>query len=793
MFFIPARLFNRQFFEALSRLLIRHTGLYVALAVLLSIAAYQGLTRLTIDSNYIAFLPDSFPGVQNLKKVIEKTGGFGNFMLILEGGTPEARRTYAEAFALKARMLPWVDYAEFNKEWEKTEQSRLLFLNDADLVEIRDRLDHHISFKKNPLTYSFMDEGEGGPAAFSLGDLERQYAQTSFGSPYFEDPKELYTLAIIWPKGSMTDMKFSRAAYKDLTNLIEEFSPRGVHQDIKANIGGEMRNKIDEYDSLLKSVASSSSLTLGVIALLLFVFYRRIGAVFYTLLPMLMGSLWCAGLAFLLVGSLNLLTLFLVCILFGIGIDYGIFMFSRYLHERRNGLDIEQAIAVVLSEAGKTVMLAAWTTALAFATLCFTDFRGFYEFGLLASVSIIILFFTFFIYSPIIWILAERAGFLHPDRDKKIVLIPAVPLRPRILLFFGVLSAVGLFYMTRIDFEYDYANLRSRISSYWRLNTIIHAVFPLSKTPAVVITDSMEEADAVVSVVREKIPQSRTIDTVKSLSDFTPQKIDQKRQTLAEIKNLILANQKYLSQEDQSKIDDLLPLLSPPPLHIEDLSPALVRQFSGLKDVPGHLVFIYDKVRLSDSRNAREYADDIRAIKTGSKTYYPAEGSMIFADTLDLMKKESLLAFLFMIGVVALNLFWDFKSVKKAVIVFSPLIVGLVLMLGIMGLTGLKLNIFNLIIFPILIGMGDDASLLLYHRVALRPGDESFAKAFREAGTPILLAGLTTMVGFGSLIAADHQGLDSLGSLALIGITCNLVACLFFFPTLLYWLERRKG
>jgi hypothetical protein len=55
----------------------------------------------------------------------------------------------------------------------------------------------------------------------------------------------------------------------------------------------------------------------------------------------------------------------------------------------------------------------------------------------------------------------------------------------------------------------------------------------------------------------------------------------------------------------------------------------------------------------------------------------------------------------------------------------------------------------------------------------------------RSTGKGVVLSSLTTMVGFGALMVAQHQGIFSLGLLLTIGIGCNLLASLTVLPAIL--------
>lgn len=782
------KIWNRKNFIRLSYWITHHTHLFIFFAVFLTGLSLYGVSNLKIDSDYMAFLPDSFPGVTSLKRVIEKTGGFGNFMIVLEGATPEIRRHYATQLAPHIEKLTWVDSMEIRKNFEAIEKNKLLFVKLQDLSQIHDRIKRAIAFKKNPMLISLFEEGEKAIDKLDFSDIERKYQKTGFGTDYFEDPNLKYTIAIVWPKGSMTQMDFVRQTYRDLQSVLDHTAAINFHPQLKATIGGEFRNKVDEYLSLKKDVVSSAILTFMGIFLVTYLFFRRKRAVASILVPLLLGTVWTMGLAWLVVGRLNLLTVFLVAMLLGLGLDYGIYFYSRYIEERKKA-KVDIAITEVLFHTGRSSLSSAAPIALSFFLLMLTDFKGFQEFGLLAGLGIIIIFCTFFIYSPVIWVLSDRPqGDVYSPPD----LLTKAYTSKFILMGFILLAGIGCWGILHMHFERDYGKLRSKKNTYWETASKIHEVFPLSKTPAVVITDTLEEAAGVAEEVFRRSEKTDTIDTVKSILDFLPDQIEQKKEVLQRIESLILKNKNYLAKEDKERLDDFLPYLRPEYTSLDHLPVGLLRQFTGLPDSKGYMVFIYDKVRLSDATLAKKYADDIRAIQVGNKTFYPAEGSLLFAEALDQMINQSAQAFGLMIVAIYLLLIWDFRSPLVAGKVLLPVLISVLVTFGILYFMGIKINLFNLVIFPILLGVGIDGSIHIYHRLegSSRPDLDN---AVACMATALTITTINNIIGFGSTIISDHRGLSSLGWVATIGILVHLVTTLIFFPNFLYHIRKKNG
>jgi hypothetical protein len=96
----------------------------------------------------------------------------------------------------------------------------------------------------------------------------------------------------------------------------------------------------------------------------------------------------------------------------------------------------------------------------------------------------------------------------------------------------------------------------------------------------------------------------------------------------------------------------------------------------------------------------------------------------------------------------------------------------------------LQLNMANLIVLPLFLGIAVDNGIHVVHRMLEAPQDATSPLA-HSTGKAVVLTSLTTMVGFGSLMVAQHFGVFSLGALAALAVGCSLVATLIVLPLLL--------
>ena len=128
--------------------------------------------------------------------------------------------------------------------------------------------------------------------------------------------------------------------------------------------------------------------------------------------------------------------------------------------------------------------------------------------------------------------------------------------------------------------------------------------------------------------------------------------------------------------------------------------------------------------------------------------------------------------------------FVHFRRLKPTCLALLPLGVAALWMIPCMALFGVQMNIANLIVIPLFMGMAFDNGIHLVDR-ALEPPRAASERATQSTGKAVVLATLTTIAGFGSLMVARHAGIFSFGLLVALSVTCNLVAAFTILPLLL--------
>lgn len=132
----------------------------------------------------------------------------------------------------------------------------------------------------------------------------------------------------------------------------------------------------------------------------------------------------------------------------------------------------------------------------------------------------------------------------------------------------------------------------------------------------------------------------------------------------------------------------------------------------------------------------------------------------------------------------------DPAGVVDTISAIIPPAIGMLLMFGILTICGVSLNPANLIILPLLIGIGVDNGVHVLHDFHSKPNE--IYSASPSMVNAITLTQTTSMIGFGSMIISSHRGLHSLGIVLTIGVATCVLMSLVTLPAFLAWISRYR-
>lgn len=146
-------------------------------------------------------------------------------------------------------------------------------------------------------------------------------------------------------------------------------------------------------------------------------------------------------------------------------------------------------------------------------------------------------------------------------------------------------------------------------------------------------------------------------------------------------------------------------------------------------------------------------------------------------------KKACVLASLYALVAVIVLLLLTFRKLSLSGLALVPLTAGTIWTVGIMGLGGIEFNLANSIFMPLIVGAGVEYGVIILHR--WREGRMEPGQLPLSTGKGVILAALTTTVGFGTLMISHHQGIFSLGFVAWAGSLCVLAGAIVLVPAML--------
>ena len=155
---------------------------------------------------------------------------------------------------------------------------------------------------------------------------------------------------------------------------------------------------------------------------------------------------------------------------------------------------------------------------------------------------------------------------------------------------------------------------------------------------------------------------------------------------------------------------------------------------------------------------------------------------------------DAVLAALLGTALVALLLWLDYRRLGDTLLSLLPLAIGIVWMLGVMASLGIDLNFMNVFVTTMIIGIGVDYGVHMLHRHRELRGQDlaTMAAGLAETGRAIVMAAVTTCVGFGSLVLSHYPGIRSIGFVAILGAVSTALVAITLLPAFLV-LERRRG
>jgi len=218
-------------------------------------------------------------------------------------------------------------------------------------------------------------------------------------------------------------------------------------------------------------------------------------------------------------------------------------------------------------------------------------------------------------------------------------------------------------------------------------------------------------------------------------------------------------------------------------LRVEDLPSALRDRFVGIHGK--QLLQVYPRENVWQRGPQEEFVRQVRTIDP-NVTGTPVQ----LLEYTTLLKRSYEEAALYSLIAIAILVFVHFRSIGSVILALLPVAIGSLWLGGMMGWFNIPLNPANIMMLPLIIGIGVTNGIHILNRFAEEQTPSILAKS---TGKAVLVSGLTTIAGFGSLALAKHRGIESLGYVMATGVATCMFAGLTFLPALLNLLMQKRN
>jgi predicted RND superfamily exporter protein len=785
-------------------------------------------------------LPRDSPGLKAFEHQLGRVGGGATLLVVAE--SPDRAENERFVDDLRARLdalvaeqahggPQLVSYVESDAREVRAffERNKWLYADRADLEKAYDTLDFQIAVRSG-LVPDLDDDGAGGgpggggdarkKPALGLDEYRARWKARAaehddFPAGYFETSDGTMIGVRVVSRTTGMGGAGEDVLLRRVKAMVADMRPASYDPRMQVGYAGDIANAAAEKESVVTEAAWATGLAFLAILAGIVWFYRSPWPLPVIGLPALIGVGAAYAFAYFRFGYVNTTGMFLGAIILGNGINYPIVLLSRYREFRARGMSPADARRGAVQNALRAELVGACVAAIAYGSLTVTQFRGFSQFGWIGFVGMLLVWVSMIPCVPALIVLLERVqarlpAWMRepPPRTPSLRPVSRASERwPRLwvgaALVLTAVAALRVPSFLRDPWEYDFDKLGSRGSKQggageW--SNKAEKVFggKMNIAGALMLADAPEQVPA----LREKIlendaadPQGRLISDIATVYDLLPGTVPEQEAKLRVLdgirERLTPAVLEGLPPDERARVEELRPPESLRVLRPADLPVLLRRRFEENDGRIGTVIYVKyrPEVVFSDGRNLMRMARATDNVRLPDGTVVQtASRSTVFAEMIRSMERDGPRATFASLLAVSVVVLVATRNVKGAFAVLASLVMAVCWLVGGAAYLGEKLNYVNFITLPITFGIGCEYPFNVYDRARLLGGDVT--GAVERVGGAVALCSYTTVVGYGSMLFADFQALQSFGRLAVSGELACLTGALLVLPSMLHLMKR---
>lgn len=803
--------------------------LFFLLTLILLPFAICGIFKLYLETDVFKLMPEKNKIFEGFKKSVKYFGGIDNIIIFMQISDLENLEDYLlftedlskDLSEIEAGMEVLCHPPDPKPYFEFFLKNLLVLSNDEEWKEFLRNIDRgkiektlmetklELSSVLDPEIKNFLllDPLKFHRIYWERFNMPIGSFKIDYLSGYFLSEDHLSLLIILKPKGTAQDINYSTQLVLKVENVIKNKVSKWEYQcsPPEIEVGGGFKIAVEDAKIIKNDVFFQIITSLILVLFLYYLSFRNFKTVFFPLVILGLGMVFTFGFAGWFLKELNVSSSAFAALIVGLGIDFVILIYSRFLEERKETDDYSKIFYCIEKDVYPSIFLGAITTVGTFGVFYFTKLKGLKELGLLTSIGILWVMFFSFTILPILFIFEKKME----KKEKSLYnvflflvnLIIKYSAKKRNLIIFISLIILGLspIFIKKIPFQDNAEALRAKENVGIIVQNKISSKFGKVGYPSITLIEeddlnNLISIDEELSKYLDKLKEKDIVFSHQGISNLLPSLSKQEK------------NLKRVGEVDFKKFkENFLNICNELNLNVE--------AFQSFLD---NVEIAFNKCKVLDWENLTQYQELIKLNSILFKEnqryhsfrsiYFPQgkykrqppkeleefvknypeitlTGVNAMAKELRLLvKKDAFLATTAGTLLVFFILFLSFKNIKKTIHSFIPLIFGISFLLALMGIFEIPFNSMNIFVVLMIIGIGTDYGIHIIHRYDISKGD---LEKLSYTGSAVLFSALTTVAGFGSLILSHFLGLKSIGFIAIFGTLFVLLFTLTLLPAIL--------
>ncbi|MFM2193321.1 MAG: hypothetical protein RLZZ118_2278 [Bacteroidota bacterium] len=600
------------------------------------------------------------------------------------------------------------------------------------------------------------------------------------------------------------EIMFSAKRLEVVANVEKLTHEFGKVQNLEMHISGLPFVRSKMATDVKKEMQLFLLVSLLLTAVILFLFFRNISAVIFSLLTVLLGVVWAVGILVLLGYKITLLTALVPPLIIVIGIPNCIYFLNKYHQEYAKYGQQAKALVLMVQRMGIVTLFTNLTAAIGFGVFCFTKSQILQEFGWVAWLSIIVIFFISLFFIPAIFSYLAPPKTKHTDylNSKSLLFVlrglEQLVFKKRQLLYivWGVALAIGIagmFRLKSVGYMVDDLPKNGKIYQdlkYFEKN--FKGVMPLEiwvdtkKKNGATSLGTLGKIDELSAAIAEMPQLGRPLSVVDAIKFARQAYYDGDSSSYGLPSGFDVAFLlPYLraNKEENGKGAQLNNILK----SFVDSTKQTARISVSMADVgSAEMPKVIDAIQTKsyDIFDTARY--DIKY--TGTSIVF-LEGSKFIINSL----RDSIIYAFLMIFACMIFLFRNGR-----IVLFSILsnIIPIIITAGIMGWFGIALKPSTVLVFSVALGITVDVTirfLVAFKQELPKYGNNikaAVAATMHDTGMSIIYTSLILIAGFLVFVISQFDGTKALGYLTSITLLLAMFINLTILPALLVWMDK---